>query len=208
MDWGALLIKIGQTALALFVIIDPLGGLPVFASLLRSMPPQRQRQTVNMGVLVAVLILLLFATVGMRMLGLFDVGLPELMIAGGVMLMIVGLNEVFGFLPETSTYRENVGIVPMACPLLAGPGAIVTLMLAMKQTPPPAGYVVMLAGVALAMGASWLILRYTHALIGVLGTRGSLVVAKLMGIVVTAIGAHFILRGVMDFWTQTQPPGS
>jgi len=208
MDARLLLAQIAQTALALFIIIDPLGGLPVFVSLLRDMPAHRRRRTINLGVLVALLVLLTFAAVGMNLLGLFGVGLPELMIAGGLMLLIIGLNEVFGFLTNMATYNEKVGIVPIACPLLAGPGAIVTLMVSMQRTPFPTNYLVILASTILAMAASWLILIHAHSLSRLFGERGALVLAKLMGIVVTAIGTHFILQGLLNFWQQAHPPVS
>lgn len=200
MNHALLFAAIAQNAVALFVIIDPLGGLPIFAALLREMDSSGRRYSVNVSVLVAVLILLLFATIGRRVLGLFGVGLPELMIAGGVMLAIIGLDEIFGFMAGLKTYSENVGIVPLACPLLAGPGAIVTTMLAIQRNPFPANYIIALAGIVLAMGASWLILLYTDPLMRVLGDRGSLILAKLMGILVTAIGTHFVLQGLLDFW--------
>jgi multiple antibiotic resistance protein len=200
MDVKLLAVQIAQTALALFIIIDPLGGLPVFASLLRGMPPQQRRRTINLGVFVAFLVLLLFASLGMKLLGLFGVGLPELMIAGGLMLLIVGLNEVFGFLAQLTTYNENVGIVPIACPLLAGPGAIVTLMVATQRATFPSSYIILFVSATLAMAASWAVLIHTHGLSQLLGERGALILAKLMGIVVTAIGTHFILQGLLDFW--------
>jgi multiple antibiotic resistance protein len=205
MDAHAVAVQAAQTAVALFVIIDPLGGLPIFAGLLHSTPPAKRRQAVNMGAAVAVLILIVFATVGMRVLALFDVGLAELRVAGGLMLLIVGLNEMFGFLNDSSCYSDNLGLVPMACPLLAGPGAIVTLMVAVQREAFPASAVIMLGSVALAMGASWLILLNTDRLMSLLGGRGSLVLSKLMGIVVTAIGTHFILQGLVDFLATSSP---
>jgi multiple antibiotic resistance protein len=200
MDLKLLLPSIAQAAVTLFIIMDPLGGVPIFAALLRGQTPEERRRNINVGVAVAALILLLFATVGRRVLALFEVGLPELMVAGGAMLVIIGLNEVFGFLTAASGYRENLGIVPMACPLLAGPGAIVTVMLVIQRNQFPGNYVVALASIAIAMGAAWLVVRSTDGLMALLGERGAQVLAKLMGILATAIGTHFILQGLADFW--------
>lgn len=200
----ALLAAVVQNAVALFIIIDPFGALPVFAGLMRDMPSVRQRQTINLGVVVAIIILLIMAIVGRRVLSLFGVGLPELMVAGGIMLVIIGLDEIFGLIRRAQATPHDVGIVPIACPLLAGPGSIVTVMLAIQRNPYPFNYAVALSGIALAMGAAWLVLYNTTFLMQILGSRGSLILAKLMGILVTAIGTHFVLQGLMDFW-QTHP---
>lgn len=199
MDTRTLLLAIVQSAVALFIIIDPLGGLPVFAALVRDMEASAQRRTVNLGVAVAAFILILFATIGRPLLGLFSVGLPELMIAGGIMLGIIGLDEIFGIIPDRQTSREAMGIVPLACPLLAGPGAIITTMLMIQRQPLPQNYVIAAASIALALGASWVVFAFSAFFLRVLGVRGSLILAKLMGILVTAIGTHYVLQGLHDF---------
>lgn len=187
-------------AVALFIIIDAVGLLPIFAALLGGLSAPERRSAVNVGVVVAIIILILFATAGRPVLSLFGVGLPELMIAGGVMLLIIGLDEIFGFMAHLKTYHESVGIVPLACPLLAGPGSIVTTMLIIQRNPFPANFGIAFASIALAMGASWLILYHTDPLMRILGARGTLILGKLMGILVTAIATHFMLQGVTDFW--------
>lgn len=195
-----LLLHIARSAVALFVIMDPLGGVPIFAALLRGQTPHERHRNVNVGVAVAALILMLFATAGQPVLGLFDVGVPELLVAGGLMLVIIGLNEVFDFLSRDSGYRQNLGVVPMACPLLAGPGAIVTVMLAVQRFPFPYNYLIAVASMTVALGAAWLVLSQTCRLMHFLGEHGAAVLSKLMGILATAIGTHFILQGLVDFW--------
>lgn len=207
MEPRALLTAIIQNSVALFIIIDPLGVLPIFASLVRDMHPHDQRRTVTVGVLVAGLILMLMATLGRPVLGLFGVGVPELMIAGGIMLGLIGLDEIFGIITSRGTTREDVGIVPLACPLLAGPGAIVTTMLIIQRQPVPYNYLVAAASITLALAASWLVFAYSRLLLRVLGPRGSTILAKLMGILVTAIGTHFVLQGLLDFWSGAAPGG-
>ncbi len=202
MEPRELVMHITRSAVALFVIMDPLGGVPIFAALLRGQTPHERRRNANMGVAVAALILMLFATVGQPVLGLFGVGVPELLVAGGLMLVIIGLNEVFDFLGRDSAYRQNLGVVPMACPLLAGPGAIVTVMLAVQRHPFPHNYLIALGSMVVALGAAWLVVSQTCRLMHLLGERGAAVLSKLMGILATAIGTHFVLQGLADFWLQ------
>lgn len=102
MDYRELSLAVAQSALALFIIIDAPGGLPVFMGLVRGMEPRARGRTVNLGVAVAVLILFIFATLGRRLLGLFGVGIPEMMVAGGLMLAVLGLDEIFAFIPDRS----------------------------------------------------------------------------------------------------------
>lgn len=201
MDARELLAATLQNAVALFIIIDPMGVLPIFAALVRDMDRPTRGRTVNLGVAVAVAILIVFATIGRPVLGLFGVGLAELMIAGGVMLALIGLDEIFGIIHSRETRREDIGIVPLACPLLAGPGAIVTTMLMMQRTPSPYNFIIVFASIILAMGASWAFFYYSGFFLRVLGSRGSLILAKLMGILITAIGTHFVMQGIADFWT-------
>ncbi|MHB8997831.1 MAG: MarC family protein [Armatimonadota bacterium] len=200
MEIRELLLATAQNAVALFIIIDAVGVLPIFAAVVCDLDDRERRRAVNQGVLVASLILLVFATLGRPVLHLFAVGLPELMIAGGVMLLIIGLDEIFGFMSHSKTYRENVGIVPLACPLIAGPGAIVTTMLIIQRNPFPSNYIIALLSIALALGGTWVVLYFMRPLMNILGTRGTLILAKLMGVLVTAIGTHFILQGLVDFW--------
>jgi len=191
--------EIVRTSLALFIIIDPLGGIPIFTGLLRDMPDREQRKTIRAAVLVSLCILVIFSTVGRKILGLFDVGLNELRIGGGLMLLIIALDQTFGFLPERSGEQRDVGIIPMACPLLAGPGAITTIMLTIERIPFPQNYAVALISAILTLGIIYPILSQIQLLSRILGRRGSLVLSKLMGIILTAIATSFIVRGVMAF---------
>ncbi len=197
-----LLLDIAQTSVALFIIIDPLGGIPIFAGLLRGKAPERQRHAVGLAVLVALIILIGFAAIGTSVLSLFAVGIDEMTIAGGLMLLIIGLDVIFGFLPQHTTEERDVSIIPMACPLLAGPGAITTVMMTMHAQPFPRNYVVALASVVLTLGVTWAILARLDRLDRLLGERGSLVLAKVMGIILTSIAVSFILRGIEGFVTR------
>ena len=87
-------------------------------------------------------------------------------------------------------------VVPVATPLLAGPGAITTVLLTVHREPFPSGYVIAIAATVLAMAVTWVVLRRIEGLMRVLGERGALIVGKLMGIVVMAIAVSFAVRGV------------
>lgn len=196
-----MLLHVATTSVALFVIIDPIGGLPVIMGLLQPMSPRERLRALDTSILVSLGILLAFAIAGVWLLGIFAVGLHELLIGGGLVLVVVGMDVLFGFLPERRCAAEDACIVPIALPLLAGPGAITTTMLAVSKLPSPENYLVVLSSLVLSLGLSWVILRQGDWLLARLGRRGSLVVAKLMGIVILVIGVSFALRGITGYLT-------
>ncbi len=194
-----LLGHIGTTSVALLIIIDPIGGLPVIMGLLQPLSGPERRRALDISILVSMGILLGFAVAGTWLLRIFEVGLHELLIGGGLVLVVVGMDVLFGCLPRTSWSVEDACVVPIASPLLAGPGAITTVVMAVSKLPAPENYLVVLSSVVLSLGLSWAILRQGEWLLARLGRRGSLVVAKLMGVVVLVIGVNFVLRGITGY---------
>lgn len=196
MDAAELLLAIGQTSLTLFVIIDAVGNLPIVATLLGGFSPEERRNAVDTSVLVSLGILVASALVGTQLLGLFGIGTGEMLIAGGLLLTVLAMDMMFSFLPAGTCDPRTVCVVPVATPLLAGPGAITTVLLTVQRYPSPGGYVI--AGVAMivALALSWVVLRRTDDLMRLLGERGSLIVGKLVGILVMAIAVSFVVRGV------------
>ena len=204
MHYPDLLTAILNSTIALLIIIDPLAGLPVFLALERDPDPVVRRRTINLIMWVAFLILALAATIGRRLLQLFNVGMPELMVAGGLLLTLIGMDLIFRFLPRRSGDPESLGIVPLACPLLAGPGAIVTVMLMIERNPVPFNYLIAFVSMTIAVGISWVTFYHSEFLIRLLRARGLLILGKLVGILVTAIGVHFVLNGLGAFWQAYQ----
>jgi len=187
-----------REATALLIILDPLGGLPVFMALLREAEEATRRRTANLIISVTWLILGLAATIGRGLLSLFGVGLPEMLIGGGLLLMFIGIDLVFGIFPHRRDDVESAGIVPLATPLLAGPGAIVSVMLLIERHPLPFNYIITFGAVLLALSVCWIVFRYSDIFFRILGARGLLILTKLVGILVTGIGTHFVLAG----WTK------
>jgi len=203
MTLSELLPAIAQVTLTLFIIIDPIGNLPVISGLLHGFEPEQRRRSVDTAVLVSLGILIAFAFLGTELLGLFGVGTGEMLVAGGVLFTVIGMDMIFGFLPGGTCDPETACVVPVATPLLAGPGAITTVLLAVHREPFPSGYLVATVAVIISLAATWLILRRIEELMALLGERGTLIVGKLMGIVVMAIAVSFVVRGVLTIIEQT-----
>ncbi|MGI5818003.1 MAG: MarC family protein [Armatimonadota bacterium] len=196
MSTSEVLIVIGEASLTLFIIIDSVGNLPIISGLFRQFSPEEQRRSIDTSVLVSAAILLGFAALGLQLLRIFGVGVHEMLIAGGLLFLVIGMDMLFDLLPASTCDARTVCIVPVASPLLAGPGAITTVLVTVQTNPLPLNYLIATVSVIIALGASWLILRRVEEITRLLGERGALIVGKLMGIVVTAIAVSFIVRGV------------
>jgi len=122
-----------ETFVTLFVIMDPLGIAPLFVGLTRAMPvPARRRAAVQASVVAGALIIT-FALVGRLLLGYLHVSVESLSIAGGLLLLLVSLDMVYDLGKHDSTASMNIALVPLATPLLAGPGAIAAIMVEIQR---------------------------------------------------------------------------
>src|SRR5262245_1932638 len=122
-----------NTVLSLFVIVDPVGCLPVFAAITRRKSREQRRATIGRAVTIALCVLVVFALAGHWMLAYLGIGMPAVRIAGGILLFLIGIEMLYGRVTQTSTSageeeeaveKDDVSVTPLAIPLLAGPGSI------------------------------------------------------------------------------------
>jgi small neutral amino acid transporter SnatA (MarC family) len=186
---------IASAALLLFLILDPLGNIPVFLGLLRSLPPQRQRIVVMRELLIALGVLMVFLWGGRYALELMHLRQESVSIAGGIVLFLIGLRMIFP--PPEGIMGELPGgepfIVPMAIPLVAGPSAMAAVMLMGSKDADRLGDWSMALLVAWAATAA--ILFCATALYRWLGTRVLTAVERLMGMLLVAISVQMLLDG-------------
>ena len=190
---------IASAALLLFLILDPLGNIPVFLSLLRTLPPRRQRIVLAREMLIALVVLMLFLWGGRYALELMHLRQESVSIAGGIVLFLIGLRMIFpppeglmGELPEGEPF-----IVPMAIPLVAGPSGMAAVMLMGSQEPDRMGawsLALMIAWVATAA-----ILFSSTYLYKWLGSRVLTAIERLMGMVIVAISVQMLLDGLTAY---------
>ena len=186
-----------KASLALFIIIDPLGNVPIFISLTEEMDAGQRRSILRTAALVAFILLLVFALLGQQVLEIFGVSLYSFMIAGGILLLILATKIlVSGTWDEERTTPESVGVVPLAFPLLVGPGAITATIVTLQTS----GVAVALASIFVALGVTWAVLRSVDRIYGLLGRTGAMVIARLMAIFIAAIAVGFILDGIKYYF--------
>lgn len=192
-------------ALSLFVIVDPVGCLPVFAAITRKKTRQQRRATIRRAVTIAFAVLVVFALAGHWMLAYLGIGMPAVRIAGGILLFLIGIEMLYGRVTQTTTSapeeeeaveKDDVSITPLAIPFLAGPGSIAAVILLSGDAGNMRDVLPVLGAVALVLGATWLLLAATDTLLRVLGRIGVRVVARVMGLLLLFLSVQQVIDGL------------
>ena len=190
---------IASAALLLFLILDPLGNIPVFLSLLKNLKPSRQRAVIVRELLIALGVLMLFLWGGQYALELMHLKQESVSIAGGIVLFLIGLRMIFpppegimGEIPDGEPF-----IVPMAIPMIAGPSGMAAVMLLGSQEPGRMGD--WMLALVIAWGATAIILFSATYLQKWLGTRVLTAIERLMGMVIVAISVQMLLDGIASY---------
>ena len=194
---------IASAALLLFLILDPLGNIPVFLSILRRLPPRRQRIVVARELLIALGVLMVFLWGGQYVLEVMHLRQESVAIAGGIVLFLIGLRMIFpppeglmGELPEGEPF-----IVPLAIPMVAGPSGMAAVMLMGSQDPGRMGDWSL--ALMIAWGATAAILFSATYLYRWLGTRVLIAIERLMGMLLVALSVQMLLDGVGTYLAST-----
>ncbi len=192
-------VSVASAALLLFLILDPLGNIPVFLSLLRGLPPRRQRVVLGRELLIALGVLMLFLWCGKYALDLMHLRQESVSIAGGIVLFLIGIRMIFpppeglmGEIPDGEPF-----IVPMAIPLVAGPSGMAAVILMGSNDPSR------LADWSIALLVAWAgtatILFSATYLYRWLGQRVLTAVERLMGMLLVAISVQMLMDGIAAY---------
>lgn len=204
---NVLLESAADSFLLLFVTIDPIGVTPIFAALSAHLPETARREAAGRAVVLAALIMVAFGLVGDELLRALSIGTPAFRIAGGGLLFLLAIDMVFarhsGLRSTTrgefheAEQRQDISVFPLAFPLLAGPGALTTmLLLTTGAGGAPERLGATMAGLALVLLLTWMALRSAGALLRVLGETGANVVGRLLGLLLAALAVQFIVDGI------------
>lgn len=185
-----------KAVLALFIIVDPFGNIPIFISLTDKMTEGEKRRVFNTATIVGLVLLLVFSFTGQAIFTLFGISIYGFEIAGGILLLIIAIRILIsGSMHENAESPESMGAVPIAMPLLVGPGAITTSILNLQFFG-----VITAAGAAIVVVLiTWIILRFIDSIYRVLGKTGSLVIARVAALLIAAIAIQYILVGITHY---------
>ncbi|MBX9898724.1 MAG: MarC family protein [Qipengyuania sp.] len=192
--------------ITLFVVIDPPGCAPIYAGLTKGATQAQRRNMAIRATTIAGAILLVFALFGEALLGALHIELDSFRIAGGLMLFLIALDMVFEKRTQRREERaekvaatpevEDVSVFPMAMPMLAGPGAIASIMLLMSKAQGPEGTVVVLAALLAVLLLTLAALIAAGPLMRIFGDRVEAVITRLLGVLLAALAAQYVIDGL------------
>ncbi|OIV46670.1 antibiotic transporter [Sodalis sp. TME1] len=184
----------------LFLIMDPLGNLPIFMSVLKHLEPKRRRVIVIREMLIALLLMLVFLFAGEHILSFLSLRTETVSISGGIILFLIAIKMIFPSQEGNSTglpAGEEPFLVPLAIPLVAGPSILAALMLLSHQYPLQINHLVL--ALLIAWGLSVVILMLSNIFLRLLGSKGVSALERLMGLLLVMISTQMFLDGVRAY---------
>lgn len=182
-----------RAVLALFIVVDPFGNIPIFIGLTEKMNSQQRKRVFHSATLIGFILLLVFTLVGQQILAFFNISLYSFMIAGGVLLLIIAVKLLIeGEWKVPTGSLEKLSSVPIAVPLLVGPGAMTTTMLNFQEF----GIIITVAAVAIVFLIVWLVLKLIDPIHRFMGKTGAAIITRVMALLIAAIAVQYIINGI------------
>jgi len=181
---------------ALFIILDPLLSVPIFAAMTKGQTTKEIHRQAFIAVAVAGGLMYLFLIFNTTIFAILGLSLPAFQIAGGIILFLLGLQEALGIeLGRSRGHATSPAGVVIGTPLLCGPGTITTVMLLSKDY----GIFIPFIAISLSLLATWLILYYAEGIQRILGDVVTDIMGKVLGMLVTAIAVKIIASGILAY---------
>lgn len=199
---------------SLFFIVNPFEAAPLFVSMTQGDPPAKRTRMAWRAALVACVTLVVFAVLGDLLLQLFAITIGAFRIAGGIIIFGMGMHMLRAQTPrEIQTPeevregmdKEDIAVMPLAIPMLSGPGAMSTVLVLAQRAQTWGHLLVLVVVIVCTCGLTYLILRSAAPVTRLLGQTGQRIVARLMGLLLTVIAVQFILNGIADTLAQVLP---
>lgn len=193
-----------KSFIALFIIVDPLGLVPIFISLLERFKKSERQVMIKKSVLIAGITLLVLTITGNMVFSILGINMYSFRIAGGILLLIISIEMLFGRKTKTGvsgefeTDREDIVIMPMAIPLLTGPGAITTGIVLFDTAGNMLNRIFLIVNIFLVFFVSYAILSRLNYIYKIFGQTGTRVVIRIMGLILSAISVQFIIDGISE----------
>jgi multiple antibiotic resistance protein len=183
-----------KSVVSLFVVVNPIGKVPLFITLTQKMEKQNKKLVSKNAIITTAVLLTVFAVAGIQLLSIFGISIFSFMIAGGILLFIISIE----FLTHgewrygSSSIAGDSGIVPLAFPLLAGPGAITTVIISLQTY----GWLVSIISIVFVVMVTYVVLRLENPILKILGRRGSIVTTRVFAIFLAAIAIQYVVEGL------------
>ena len=192
--------------LALLSILNPITVVPLYSELTKDLSKKDRNRLFDTAVLAGFTTLFVLMFTGRWVMEtIFQIHMAEFRIAGGILLTVIAVKQIAFYDPEEYHASPGkimeMGVVPMAVPLLVGPGAMVTSILVLSRD----GWIIATLALAANLIIAWVVVRFSPALSRLMGRLGTLVIARILWIFIAAIGAHFVLTGISEVFGVTLP---
>jgi len=198
-----------KLTVALLAIVDPFAAIPIFLGTTVGYTPAERRRVIQIVAITVFCVLGTAALVGQQVLRFFGISIPSFLIAGGILLLLMaiamlqaretGIRQTPDEAAEASE-REAVAVVPLAIPLLAGPGAVSTMIIATHQSTSLAYHLLLLIPAAAIAMVIWVSFAAATRISRALGTTGMNIITRVMGLIIAAIGVEYIYRGLIELF--------
>ncbi len=186
--------EIITSTISIFVVMDALGNIPIFSVLNKGFSKKQKVENINRAVLIASIVLVVFLFLGNMLLDFFGIRLSSFKIAGGLLLLIIGMEIALGLkYGRHEKEKPELAIVPMGTPLITGPGVITTILILVGIY----GYWIPLIASVINLLITFVLLRSSETFLKIFGKQGADVISRIMGIIIVAIAVEFIRQG----WT-------
>jgi multiple antibiotic resistance protein len=192
---------------SIFFLVDPFAAIPAFLAITAGADRQRRRRMARRGALTCFIVLMTFALAGKLIFRMFGITLPAFEIAGGVILLLIGIDMIEAKRSPTqelsdetaeATAKDDAGIVPLGIPMLAGPGAISSVMILVGQALKFWELMVVLGAISLTAWISYLILNGADRVRRIMGETGIRILVRIMGLLLVALAVQFFVNGLTD----------
>jgi multiple antibiotic resistance protein len=194
------------TFASVLFIVDPIAVVPTYLVITQGQTTEQRQATARRASIAATVILIVFAAAGKGIFGLFGITMPAFRIAGGLILWLVAMDMLRG---NRSTQegaaeitegqaKDDVALTPLAMPMLAGPGAISTIMVLSGQARGTSQTVVVYASIVVTLFLSWITLHLAERLVKRIGQTGIRVMTRIMGLLLAAIAVQFVITGIRE----------
>nr|WP_277605649.1 MarC family protein [Glycomyces sp. L485] len=184
----------------LFVIMDPPGIVPIYLALTGAMDKRERNRAALQATALSLGVITLFALLGQQIINYLHIDLAALQGAGGLLLLLVSLQLLTGQADEPSSHAtSNIALVPLGTPLLAGPGAIVAVILFVQQVPNTIDYLWVALAIILIHIVIYLVMRFSGLLVKILRRSGIEVLTRIAGVLLAAIAVQLIADAVMGY---------
>lgn len=200
---------------SIFFLVDPFAALPTFLAVTAGSDPHRRRQIARKASITAFVVLTAFALAGQAIFHLFGITLPAFEIAGGIILLLIGLDMLNARRSETqetgpeveaAATKEDAGIVPLGIPMLAGPGSITSVMVLVGQAEGEGKRIAaIVAAIFITAFICYLVLGNSGKVAAVLGETGIRILVRIMGLLLVALAVQYFVNGMVDLGLVTRP---